>query len=147
MSRDYLNNYNFYLINRSHKELDINKHFSVPLAEKYRKNKYRGLSFTIIASKKHKIGILVSCGDTELQENIDILTNRDSRPCRLIKKIEIKKEFLLPYDDSHKSSYSSSYELGGEGGTVNLWFKVIDGIYLKDIVFHMLDEIIKEERL
>ena len=147
MLKNYLNHYNFYLINRSHKELDINKHFSVPLAEKYRKNKHRGLGFTIVASKKHKIGILVSCGDTELQENINILTNRDSRPCRLIKKIEVKKEFLLPYDDSHKSSYSSSYELGGEGGTVNLWFEITKDICLKDIVFHMLDEIIKEERL
>lgn len=144
MSKNYLNNYNFYLISRVHE--DHNSIYnSVPLAEKYRKNKHRGLGLTLVTSKKHKISILVTCGDTELRENVNILTNRNARPSRLVRKIEIKEKFLLPYTSN--SPYFLSYEIGGEGSTVNLWFKVIDDIYLKDIVSHMLDEIIKEERL
>lgn len=147
MSKNYLNNYNFYLISRVHE--DHNSIYnSVPLAEKYRKNKYKGLGISLATSKKHKIGILITCGENELREDVNILTNRNARPNRLIRKIEIKEKFLLPY--KYKSSsppHFSSYEIGGEGSTVNLWFKVIDDIYLKDIVFHMLDEIIKEERL
>ena len=146
MLKNYLNQYNFYLISRVHE--DHNSIYnSVPLAEKYRKNKYKGLGVTLAISKKHKIGILITCGDTELREDVNILTNRNARPSKLIRKIEIKEKFLLPYYKSPNSPNFSSYEIGGEGSTVNLWFKVIDDIYLKDIVFHMLDEIIKEERL
>ena len=146
MSKNYLNNYNFYLISRIHEDPDSIHCFSVPLAEKYRKNKRKGIGLTLAISKKHKIGILVTCGDTELREDVNILTNQNARPSRLIRKIEIKEKFLLPYESSN-SPHFSSYKIGGEGSTVNSWFKVIDDIYLKDIVFHMLDEIIKEERL
>lgn len=145
MSKNYLNNYNFYLIN-VHEDPYSVCNFSAPLAEKYRKNKYKGLGLIVAISKKHKIGILVTNGDTKLREDVNILTNRNTRPSRLIRKIEIKEKFLLPYRSSD-SPHFSSYEIGGEGSTVNPWFKVIDGIYLKYIVFHMLDEIIKEERL